>query len=101
MLVLAVCNHKGGTGKTTSVVHLAAALGLSGRRTLVIDLDPQGFLSRTLGVPEQADEDTVLALFDHDRAPGDVAIRTMSGFDLIPSSSLLTKRMPSLPSWNN
>jgi len=96
MLVLAVCNHKGGTGKTTTVVHLASALGLSGRRTLVIDLDPQGFLSRTLGIPEQAEEDTVLALFEHDLEPGDVSIRTMSGFDLIPSSSLLTKRMRSL-----
>lgn len=96
MLVLAVCNHKGGTGKTTSVVHLAAALGLSGRRTLVIDLDPQGFLSRMLGVPEQAEENTVLALFEHDLEPGEGAIRTMSGFDLVPSSSLLTKRMRSL-----
>lgn len=96
MLVLAVCNHKGGTGKTTSVVHLAAAMGLSGRRTLVIDLDPQGFLSRTLGLPEQSTEDTVLALFEHDREPGDVAIASMSGFDLVPSSSLLTKRMRSL-----
>lgn len=96
MLVLTVCNHKGGTGKTTSVVHLAAALGLSGRQTLVIDLDPQGFLSRTLGVPEQTGENTVLAFFDHDLAPDDIAPRTMSGFDLIPSSTRLTKRMRSL-----
>lgn len=96
MRALAVCNHKGGTGKTTSVLHLAAAMGLSGRRTLVIDLDPQGFLTRTLGLPEQATEHTVLALFQHDREPGEVDIRSMSGFDLIPSSSLLTKRMRSL-----
>jgi chromosome partitioning protein len=96
MLVLAVCNHKGGTGKTTSVLHLAAATGLSGRRTLVIDLDPQGFLTRTMGLPERANEDSVLALFRHDREPGEVDIRSMSGFDLIPSSSLLTKRMRSL-----
>lgn len=96
MLVLAVCNHKGGTGKTTSVVHLAAALGLSGRRTLVIDLDPQGFLTRMLGLPEQATEDTVLALFQHDREPGDIEIASMSGFDLVPSSSLLTKRLRDL-----
>lgn len=96
MLGLAVSNHKGGTGKTTSVLHLAAALGLSGHRTLVIDLDPQGFLTRTLGLPERATEDSVLAFFQHDRAPGDIDILSMSGFDLIPSSSLLTKRMRSL-----
>jgi chromosome partitioning protein len=93
MLLLAVCNHKGGTGKTTSALHLAAALGLSGHRTLLIDLDPQGFLSRTLGLPDEARADTALALFDHDREPGSLEITTMSGFDLIPSSSLLTKRM--------
>jgi len=96
MLLLAVCNHKGGTGKTTTAMHLAAALGLSGHRTLLIDLDPQGFLSRTLGLPDETREDTVLALFDHDREPGDLRIATMSSFDLIPSSSLLTKRMRSL-----
>lgn len=96
MLPLAVCNHKGGTGKTTSVAHIAAALGLSGRQTLVIDLDPQGFLSRMLGIPEAAREDTALALFEHDREPGDIEIYSMSGFDLVPSSSLLTKRMRSL-----
>ena len=96
MLALAVCNHKGGTGKTTSVLHFAAAMGLSGHRTLVIDLDPQGFLTRTLGLPERATEDTVLALFQHDREPGEVDILSMSGFDLIPSSTLLTKRMRSL-----
>lgn len=96
MLPLAVCNHKGGTGKTTSVAHIAAALGLSGHQTLVIDLDPQGFLSRMLGIPEAAREDTVLALFEHDREPGEIQILEMSSFDLIPSSSLLTKRMRSL-----
>jgi len=96
MLPLAVCNHKGGTGKTTSVAHIAAALGLSGHQTLVVDLDPQGFLSRMLGIPEAAREDTALALFEHDREPGEVHIFEMSGFDLIPSSSLLTKRMRSL-----
>lgn len=96
MLPLAVCNHKGGTGKTTSVAHIAAALGLSGHQTLVIDLDPQGFLSRMLGIPEAAREDTALALFEHDREPGDVQIFEMSSFDLLPSSSLLTKRMRSL-----
>jgi chromosome partitioning protein len=93
MIVLAICNHKGGTGKTTSAIHIAAALGLSGRRTLVIDLDPQSFLSRTLGVPEPAEEDSSLVLFDMERRVADVPIVKMQGFDLLPSSTGLTRAM--------
>jgi len=96
MIVLSVCNHKGGTGKTTTAIHLAAALGLSGWRTLVIDLDPQGFLSRTMDVEEPPPEHTVAGLFD---PPADLASldkKHVSGFDLLPSSSTLTRRMREL-----
>lgn len=96
MIVLSVCNHKGGTGKTTSVIHLAAALGLSGKRVLVLDLDPQGFLSRTLDVDEPPVEESVLALFDPDLDPRNVQARSLSAFDLIPSTSRLTKYMRKL-----
>lgn len=95
-VVLTICNHKGGTGKTTTVIHVAAALGLSGRRVLVVDLDPQGFLTRTLDVDEPAVEDSVLALFDPELDPGRVNVRSLSGFDLIPSSTRLTKFMRKL-----
>ena len=93
MITIALCNHKGGTGKTTTAVHLAAAFGLSGRRTLVIDLDPQGFLSRALGADEPAPEDSALALFDHARPLSAVPVQPMSGFDLLPSSMQLTRAM--------
>lgn len=96
MIVLSVCNHKGGTGKTTSVIHLAAALGLSGRKTLVVDLDPQGFLTRTMGVGEPSPDRSVAAFFDPEADLRDIDVREVSGFDLIPSSSTLTKRMRSL-----
>lgn len=96
MFVLSVCNHKGGTGKTTSAIHLAAALGLSGWRTLVIDLDPQGFLTRTMGVEEPSPSDTVAALFDPSVNLASLSFREVSGFDLLPSSSSLTKRMRDL-----
>ena len=91
MLTLTVCNHKGGTGKTTSALHLAAALGLSGRRTLVVDLDPQGFLTRILGVKEPSREASSLMLFNDTTDLRDVPVESMKGFDLLPSTKALTK----------
>ncbi|WP_263788273.1 ParA family protein [Salinibacter grassmerensis] len=96
MTVLSVCNHKGGTGKTTTTLHVAAALGLSGWRTLVIDLDPQGFLTHTMGIEEPSPEQSVAAFFDADADPGRIPIQEAAGFDLIPSSSTLTRRMRDL-----
>ena len=93
MLTITICNHKGGTGKTTSAIHYAAALGLSGRRTLVIDLDPQGFLTRMLGLDEPDPAASSLMLFDPETSLRDIAVRSMEGFDLIPASSRLTKRI--------
>ncbi len=93
MIVATICNHKGGTGKTTSAMHVAAALGLSGRRTLVIDLDPQGFLTRMLGAEASSDAASSLALFSHDHGLDEAPFQKMRGFDLLPASNGLTKTM--------
>ena len=96
MRVFTICNHKGGTGKTTTTIHVAAALGLSGVRTLVVDLDPQGFLTRTMGADPDESPDTALSLFDPDANLWECETVSMSGFDLLPSSNRLTREMREL-----
>jgi chromosome partitioning protein len=86
--IIAMCNQKGGVGKTTSTINLGAALVEQGRRVLLIDLDPQGALSVGLGVPAQAMDRTIYnALMERNTTLADVRLSTrVPGLDLVPSN---------------
>ncbi len=96
MKILTICNHKGGTGKTTTAVNLGAAISLAGVKTLVIDLDPQGFLSDLVGAANPPVERSSLALFDANTSGSDVQPYSLAPFDLIPASLELTHAMKRL-----
>lgn len=57
--IIAMCNQKGGVGKTTTTINLAAALAAYGRRILIVDFDPQGAASAGLGINARALERTI------------------------------------------
>ncbi|WP_245537920.1 ParA family protein [Tsukamurella paurometabola] len=86
--VIAVCNQKGGVGKTTTTINLGASLAAYGRRVLLVDLDPQGALSAGLGVAHHELELTVHNLLMESRiSADDVLLRTrVDGVDLLPSN---------------
>jgi chromosome partitioning protein len=86
--VLAVCNQKGGVGKTTSTINLGAALTEFGRRVLLVDFDPQGALSVGLGIPAHTLEQTIYnVLIGQSIGTDDVIIRTsVDDMDLLPSN---------------
>ena len=86
--VLALCNQKGGVGKTTSTINLGAALTEFGRRVLLVDFDPQGALSVGLGIPAHQLEQTIYnVLIERSIGIHDVVIPTcVEGMDLLPSN---------------
>lgn len=86
--IIALCNQKGGVGKTTSTINLGAALAELGRRVLLVDFDPQGALSVGLGIqPHQLDRTTYNLLMERGVSVDDILLKTSTpGLDILPSN---------------
>lgn len=85
--VIAVANQKGGVGKTTTVINLAACLAEKGKKTLVIDIDPQGNTSSGLGVDKNNVHTTVYELLIGNCEINDCIIKEIyPNLDIIPSN---------------
>lgn len=86
--VIALCNQKGGVGKTTSSINIAGALSLYGRRVLIVDFDPQGAATVGLGINANSVDNTIYtAMFDSSLDVHDVVHHTrFPGLDIIPAN---------------
>ena len=84
--IIAVANQKGGVGKTTSAVNLAAALGAMKKRVLLIDADPQGNATSGVGVDRRACELSIYdVLIRGEQAEGAIMDTEFAGLKLLPS----------------
>ena len=85
--IIAVANQKGGVGKTTTAINLAACLSVKGKKVLLIDMDPQGNTTSGVGVDKNDLEYTIYDLMIGESAIGDCIIKNVfRDMDLIPTS---------------
>ena len=89
--VIALCNQKGGVGKTTTAINLAAFLAISGKKILLIDIDPQGNATSGLGIDKHSIKKSTYDILIEDADPRSVLIHTqVENLSLFPSNLSLT-----------
>lgn len=94
MRTIALANQKGGCGKTTTAINLSAALAASGRKTLLVDLDPQAHASFALGKSSQPADKTIYSVLTDNperRRPLDICtVEVAPNLDMVPSNMQLS-----------
>ena len=90
--IVAICNQKGGVGKTATTINLGIGLAREGRRVLLVDVDPQGSMTASLGYQHPDQMENTLAeilgriISDEPVSPGEGIIQQAEGVDLLPAN---------------
>ena len=99
---IAICNQKGGVGKSTTAVNVGSYLALSGKRTLLIDLDPQGNATTSLGIERSAVSTDTYDVLINQLPAAEIIIKTsIERLELLPSSINLAGAEPALAKSEN